>query len=384
LPAHGLYLDHNATTPLDPEVAAAMRDALSATVGNPSSMHQEGQAARRLVDRARQQVAAFLNVETADIVFTGGGTEADNLAILGAARALPPERRTVVTTAVEHHAVLSPCERLREEGHPVVVLPVDGEGRLREAALAASAGPGVGLYSVMTANNDTGVVFPLATVVATAKSCGALVHTDAVQAAGRLPLDARALGVDLLSLSAHKLGGPKGVGALYARRGVSLVPLAFGGKQEKSLRPGTENLPGIVGLGHACALAAARLAADRVHLRALRDAFEARILARVPGARVNGGGERLPNTANLAFAGLDGEAILVNLDLLGVSVSLGAACSSASKEPSHVLLAMGQSEAVARSSVRFSFGRAHTLDDVERAVAAVTSVVSLLGGAVHG
>jgi cysteine desulfurase len=266
----------------------------------------------------------------------------------------------------------------------VAVLPVDGEGRLNEAALAASAGPAVGLYSVMAANNDTGVLFPLAKVVETAKSCGAFVHTDAVQAAGRVALDVRALGVDLLSLSAHKLGGPKGVGALFVRRGVPLSPLAFGGKQERSLRPGTENLLGIVGMGQACALAAARLKEDQAHLRSLRDAFELRLRARVPGARVNGAGDRLPNTANLSFPGLDGEAILVNLDLLGVSVSLGAACSSAAKEPSHVLIAMGRSEAEARSSVRFSFGRTHTPADVERAVAAVTSVVSLLGGAVHG
>ena len=361
-----------------------MNDALLATVGNPSSMHQEGQAARRLVDRARQQVATFLNAETSDIVFTGGGTEADNLAILGVARALAPSRGTIVTTAVEHHAVLSPCEHLREAGRTVVVLPVDGDGRIDGKALVQSAGPDVALYSVMLANNDTGVVSPLGEVVATAKSCGAFVHTDAVQAAGRWPLDVKALGVDLLSLSAHKLCGPKGVGALYVRRGVPMVPLAFGGKQEKSLRPGTENLLGIVGLGHACALAVSRQAADRAHLQSLRDGFEARILAGVSGARVNGAGDRLPNTSNLSFAGMDGEAILVNLDLLGVSVSLGSACSSASKDPSHVLLAMGRTEQEARSSVRFSFGRTQSMADVERAVAAVTSAISLLGGAVHG
>jgi len=355
-----------------------MNDALVATVGNPSSMHQEGQAARRLVDRARQQVATFLHAESSDIVFTGGGTEADNLAILGVARALSASRGTVVTTAVEHHAVLSPCEHLRGEGRTVVVLPVDSDGRLDATALAASAGSDVALYSTMLANNDTGVVSPLGEVVATAKSCGALVHTDAVQAAGRLPIDVKALGVDLLSLSAHKLGGPKGVGTLYVRRGVPLVPLAFGGKQEKSLRPGTENLLSIVGMGQACALATVRQAVDRAHLQALRDGFEARILAHVPGARINGAGDRLPNTANLSFAGMDGEAILVNLDLLGVSVSLGSACSSASKDPSHVLLAMGRTDREARSSVRFSFGRTHTMADVDRAVAAVTSAISLL------
>ena len=366
-----LYADYNATTPVDPEVRAAMDDALGASFGNPSSLHSAGQEARRLVERARAQVAGLVGAATDEIVFTSGGTEADNLAVLGVVAAAPHGRGAVVTSAVEHHAVLDACAFLRGQGRKVTFLPVDGEGRIDADALAASAAPDVALFSLMLANNETGVILPAAEVVKIAKlamACGALMHTDAVQAAGKLPIDVQTLGVSLLSLSSHKLHGPKGAGALYVRRGVRLSPLVYGGRQERSLRPGTENVPAIVGFGKACELAVARMVADNLRVVGLRDRFESQVLTRVRGTRVNGGGERLPGTSNIAFAGLDGEAITINLDMLDMAVSTGAARSAADKTPSHVLVAMGQTAAEARTAVRFSFGRETTDEDIERGV----------------
>lgn len=374
-----IYADYNATTPVDPEVRAAMAHALEAGFGNASSLHSAGQEARRLVERARAQAAALIGAQADEIVFTSGGTEADNLAVLGVAQAAPPERNAVVTSAVEHQAVLAPCQDLQARGHPVTFLPVDGMGRLVASALADAAKPGVALLSVMLANNETGTVQPMAAVVAAADACGAWVHTDAVQAAGKLPIDVRALGVSLLSFSSHKLHGPKGAGALYVRRGVQLSPRVLGGRQERGLRPGTENVPAIVGFGKACELAAQRLVADARRVASLRDRFEAQVLARIDGTRVNGARDRrLPNTSNLAFAGLDGEAITINLDMLGLAASNGAACSAIDHAPSHVLVAMGQAPAEARRAVRFSFGRDNTDEDIDRAVALVGQAVALL------
>jgi cysteine desulfurase len=373
-----IYADYNATTPLDTEVRAAMDEALGASFGNPSSLHQAGQAARRLVDRARTQVAQLLGAAPDEIVFTSGGTEADNLAVLGVAGAAASGRRGIVTSAVEHKAVLDPCAYLREQGHAVAFLPVDRDGRVEAAALRAAATSEVALISLMLANNDTGTLQPVAEAVAAANTCGALVHTDAVQAAGKLPIDVKQLGVDLLSCSAHKLHGPKGIGALFVRRGVRLVSLAHGGRQERTLRPGTENVPGIVGFGKACELARARLPADSRRVAELRTRFESQVVAAVPGARINGGGLRLPNTANIGFSGLDGEAIVINLDMLGLAASTGAACSTADHAPSHVLLAMGQPKDEARSSVRFSFGRESSDEDIEHAVTLVVRAASIL------
>ena len=373
-----IYADHNATTPVDPEVRAAMAVALEDSFGNASSLHQAGQEARRLVERARAQVANLIGAQPDEIIFTSGGTEADNLAVLGAARAAGRERTGVVTSAIEHQAVLAPCKCLQEDGHPVTFLPVDREGRVELGALADAAKPDVALFSVMLANNETGTIQPVAEVVKAAAACGALVHTDAVQAAGKLPIDAKSLPVALLSLSSHKIHGPKGAGALFVRRGTCLSPLVLGGRQERTLRPGTENVPAIVGFGKACELAGARLVADARRLALLRDRFEAQILARVVGARVNGGQARLANTSNIDFHGLDGESIAINLDMLGMAVSNGAACSAADHAPSHVLLAMGQSETEARSAVRFSFGRDNSDEDIERAAELVVRATTLL------
>lgn len=380
-----LYADCNATTPLDPEVRVAMAEALDEGFGNPSSLHQAGQQARRLVERARAQVAALVGARPDEILFTSGGTEADNLAVLGAVAGVPPGRRRLVTTSVEHQAVLGPCEHLRAAGADVVLAGVDGEGRLLLDALARTVGPETALVSVMLANHDTGVVQPVAEVAGLARAAGALVHTDAVQAAGKLPIDVDALGVSLLSLSSHKLHGPKGAGALYVRRGVTVRPLVHGGRQERTLRPGTENVPAVVGFGKACELARSRLAADAAHLRELRDRFEQALMARVQGCEVNGSvsaGARLPNTSNLAFAGVDAEALTVRLDLLGMAASRGSACSAGDPAPSHVLLAMGQSAARARSAVRFSFGRTTAANDIDRAVELVAAAVQKLREAV--
>ena len=378
-----IYADYNATTPVDPEVRAAMACALDASFGNASSLHAAGQEARRLVERARAQAAKLIGADPDEIVFTSGGTEADNLAVLGVAHAAPAAGSGgIVTSSIEHQAVLAPCKHLEGEGRAVTFLPVAGAGRLDLGALGEAAKPGLVLISVMLANNETGTIQPLADVVKAASACGAIVHTDAVQAVGKMPVDVRALGVALLSFSSHKIHGPKGAGALYVRRSLHLASLFHGGRQERSLRPGTENVPAIVGFGKACELASVRLAADRRRVALLRDHFEGQILARVRGARINGGrlGDdgRLPNTSNIAFAGLDGEAITINLDMLGMAVSNGAACSAVDHAPSHVLLAMGQDTAEARSSVRFSFGRDNTDEEIDRAVDLVVQATNLL------
>ena len=380
-----IYADHNATTPVDPEVLHAMVSALDAGFGNASSLHRVGQEARRVVERARAQVAGLIGADPDEIVFTSGGTEADNLALLGVARAALPERSGVVTSTIEHQAVLAPCRHLQEQGFSVTYLPVDGEGRLSPGALGGAAAANVALFSVMLANNETGAIQPIAEVVKAAARCGAIVHSDAVQAAGKLPIDVKALGLSLLSLSSHKLHGPKGAGALFVRRGVRVAPMVLGGRQERSLRPGTENVPAIVGFGKACELARARLTTDGKRLTMLRDRFERQVLDRVAGACINGGrpgdGARLPNTSSIAFPGLDGEAIAINLDLLGLAASNGAACSAVDHAPSHVLLAMGQTEAQARSAVRFSFGRDNTDEDIDQAAVLVAQAVKLVRGA---
>jgi cysteine desulfurase len=377
--ARMIYADYNATTPVDPEVRAAMVRALEAGFGNASSLHTVGQEARRLVERARAQAAKLIGAEADEIVFTSGGTEADNLAVFGVARTAEADQRSIVTSTIEHQAVLAPCEHLRDAGRAVTFLPVNSDGRLDLGALGEAARPGVALISVMLANNETGTLQPLAEVVKAGASCGALVHSDAVQAAGKLPIDVKTLGVALLSFSSHKLHGPKGAGALYVRRGLHLAPLLHGGRQERGLRPGTENVAAVVGFGKACELASARLVADSRRVAALRDHFEQRILARVRGTRINGGdGARLPNTSNIEFGGIDGEAITINLDMLGLAASNGAACSAIDHAPSHVLLAMGQDTSRARSAVRFSFGRDNTDEEIDHAVDLVVQATQLL------
>jgi cysteine desulfurase len=380
LKVDSIYLDHNATTPVDPEVKTEMLASLD-TFGNPSSLHAAGQEARRIIDTARARVARLINAQPDEIIFTSGGTEADNLAIFGAvSRAgFQPGSRRILLSAIEHQAVLNPCLHLKTCGHDVHLLPVDGEGILNIALFKELLVPETALVSVMLANNDTGSIQPVAEIAGQARKQGALVHTDAVQAAGKMKLDVRALNIDLLSLSAHKLHGPKGIGALYIRKGIKIDPIIFGGHQERGLRPGTENVNAIAGFGKACELALQRMQDDAARLLKLRDSLEQIILGSVEGAAVNGqNGPRLPNTSNLSFEGLDGEMLAINLDLLGVEVSTGAACSSADKEPSHVLLAMGRTEAQAASSIRVSLGRDNTEEQILKAVEKIKQTVQAM------
>jgi cysteine desulfurase len=369
-----LYFDHNATSPLDPEVRTELLLFLGHALGNPSSQHSFGREVRVAVARARGQVARLIGAGPDEIVFTSGGTEANNAALFGA---VPPDGAPsagVAVSAIEHPSVLNPARRLERLGHPVRLLPVTPDGALDLARLDAALPPSVRLVSVMLANNETGAVQPAAEAARAAHARGALFHTDAVQAAGKIPVDVAALGADLLSLSAHKLHGPPGVGALYVKRGTALEPLLYGGGQERGLRPCTENAAAIVGFGKACELAAQRLAEDARRIAERRALFEALLLAHLPGAAVNAdGAPRLPNTANIRFPGLDAGALIRSLDALGLAVSGGSACSSHERTPSHVLLAMGQSPEQAGAAVRFSIGRETDDGDIEQAVRIIAS-----------
>jgi cysteine desulfurase len=369
-----IYLDHNATTPLDPRVLQAMLPVLSEGWGNASSLHWFGQRARAAIDQARGEVAALIAAAPAEIVFTGGGTEADNLALRGVAAAAREPRRKVLFSAVEHHAIVHTARALGEEGVPVQPVRVDADGRVDLDDLRAKLDETTALVAVMLANNETGVIQPVAEAVRLAHEKGALVHCDAVQAAGKIPVDVRELGVDLLALSAHKIYGPQGVGALFVRRGSRLKPLLRGGAQERNRRAGTENVAGIVGLGRAAALAGADLAAEGRRVAALRDRLEARLLA-LPGAQRNGGGPRVPNTANVSFERTEAESLLLALDLEGLAVSTGAACAAGALEPSHVLRAMGLPPERVQGSVRFSLGRGNREADVERAADLVAAAL---------
>jgi len=378
-------MDANATTPLLPEVVEAMRPFWTEEFGNASSIHQQGQHARAAVDRAREAVAGLLNCRAAELVFTSGGTESDNLALFGM---LAPGDH-LITTSIEHHAVLHAAEALAkrdvaERGVEVTFLACTPEGVVEARALEEALKPNTRLVSVMLANNETGAIQPVRELAAVAHAAGALFHTDAVQAAGKLPLDVKALGCDLLSLSGHKMYAPQGTGALYVRRGVRLAPMFFGGLHERGRRPGTENVAGIVGLGKAAELAqewvAGSAGADSPQaLASLRDRLEQGLLAAVEEAGVNAGGaERVANTSNIYFDHVEAEALVIALDLKGLAVSGGSACQSGATEPSHVLTAMGLSPARARASVRFSLSRLTTEDEVARAVALVPAAVTRL------
>ncbi len=372
-----IYLDHNATSPVRREVLEAMLPYFSEQFGNASSIHWSGQEARRAVDRARRQVAGLIGARPQELVFCSGGTEADNLAVRGVAAARPGH---VVTSAVEHPAVLETCRALERDGVAVSYAPVDDSGRVDPRDIEWAQNDDTVLVSVMLANNDTGTLQPVEEVAQAARERGAVMHTDAVQAAGKVPLDVDSLGVDLLSLSGHKLGGPKGAGALYVRAGTPLSPLLTGGAHERERRAGTENVPAIVGMGLACELAAQELQRASAHMAALRDRlWQALQAAPAPGPWLNGHLEqRLPNTLNIGFSGLDGEALLMNLDLLGVAISTGSACSSGTVEPSHVLTAMGQDTERAGAAVRLSLGPETTEQEVDAASAALLEVVERL------
>ncbi|MGA2991293.1 MAG: aminotransferase class V-fold PLP-dependent enzyme [Candidatus Korobacteraceae bacterium] len=358
-----VYLDNNATTPLLPEVFEAMRPYFLEKFGNASSIHQQGQQARAAVEQARDSVAGLLGARAAEIVFTSGGTEGDNLAIFG----LVAPGDHIITSAVEHHAVLNSCKRAEALGVEVTYLPVDGEGLVDPGEVRAALRPNTRLISVMMANNETGAVQPVEEIGRIAAEAGVRFHTDAVQAAGKLPIDVGRIRCDLLSISAHKLHGPQGVGALFVRKGTLLQPLLHGGRHERGRRAGTENLPGIVGLGKAASLASEWLAGGgAAKMASMRDRFEQRMLSEVELTRCNSGKvARTPNTSNIIFECIEGEALVIALDLKGISVSTGAACSSGAVEPSHVLTAMGLTASQARASIRFSLGKQTTEDDLD-------------------
>jgi cysteine desulfurase len=370
-----IYLDHNATTPLDPRVADAIASALREDFGNPSSLHWFGQRARAALDVARAQVAALIGATPAEIVFTGSGTEADNLALRGVAGLGKAPRHTILYSAIEHHAIVNTGKALAEEGVPVQAIRVGAEGVVDLGELERHINEETALVSIMLANNETGILQPVAEAARIAHAQGALVHCDAVQGAGKVPIDVAALGVDLLSLSAHKFYGPKGAGALYVRRGTRLRALLRGGAQEKNRRAGTENVPAIVGMGEAAAIAAGALAAEATREAALRDALEARLLT-IPGTRRNGDGPRVPNTTNVSFDGIEAESLLMALDLAGVAISTGAACAAGAVEPSHVLRAMGLPAARVEGSIRLSIGRGTTEDDLAFAAERIAEAVT--------
>lgn len=375
-----VYLDHNATTPVAPPVADRMDQAVRDAWGNASSVHHFGQQAKAVVDDARAQVAALLGGQASEVVFTAGGTEADNFAIRGAAEALESSGRThLIASAIEHEAVLNTLKALARRGWSVTLLPVDQTGIVRPQALQDAITDRTALVSVMHANNEIGTIQPIAEIAAIARLHGALVHTDAVQTAGKVPIDVNAMGVDLLSISAHKFYGPKGVGALWLRKGVRLLPFMSGGRQERNRRAGTENVPGIAGMGAAAERALQKMPDESARLRVLRDRLEHGILASVPGATRNGAAEpRVTNTANLSFERIESESLLIGLDLEGIAVSSGSACSSGTLEPSHVLKAMGLPHARTLSSIRFSLGESNTEEEVDRVIRVLPPLVEKL------
>ena len=368
------YFDHNATTPVCPEAANALAEAAATLWGNPSSVHRDGQLVRSRLDKARRQVAGLLSCPPKRIVFTSGGTEAANLAILGSVRASAAARRHVITSSIEHPAVLSACAQLEREGVEVSYLPVDSRGLVDPDNVRRQIRPNTVLISCMHANNETGVVEPIAEISAIARERGILFHSDGVQATGKIPVSLDQFQPDLYSLSAHKFYAAKGSGALYIRPGLELQPIQYGGRHEAAFRPGTENVPGILAMG-----AAAAAVTDSTRIAALRDRLEAAILDGVPDVSVNGAGApRTPNTTNLCFEGIEGEAMVIALDLKGFAVSTGAACSSGAVKASHVLLAMGLTEARAKSSLRFSLGRYNDEGQVDALVDAVAGAAAHL------
>jgi cysteine desulfurase len=359
------YFDHNATTPAAPEAVEAVVSCLGQTYGNASSVHQFGQQAKDRVETARRQVARLIGCRPADLIFTGGGTEAGNMAVLGVLRAAKGARHLIVS-AFEHPAILAPAEQLEHEGVLVTRIAPSSNGVIDPTDIARAIRLETKLISVMHANNELGTVQPIAEIAAIAHAAGVPLHSDGVQALGKIPVDADLLGVDLYSVSAHKIYGPKGVGALYVRKAISLAPVLIGGSQERGRRAGTTNVPGIAGFGAAAEIAAAKLASDSTLFAVLRDRLEHAVLTRLPECGVNGAGaSRTPNTSSMWFEGVDGEALLIALDLKGFAVSTGAACSSGAIAPSHVLTAIGLSDERARSCMRFSLGRSNTEEQVD-------------------
>jgi cysteine desulfurase len=371
-----VYLDNNATTPVLPAVIEAMQPYFMEHFGNASSIHHHGQETRAAVERARESVASLLGCGASEIVFTGGGTEADNLAVFGVAQ--PGQH--VISSTVEHHAVLNTCKHLESTGCDVTYMAVNSSGRVDPDDVRRALRPNTSLITIMMANNETGVLQPVEEIGKIAAEADVYFHTDAVQAAGKVAIEVKRLGCDLLSISGHKMNAPQGVGALFVRKGTGLRPMVFGGSHERSRRAGTENVPGIVGLGRAAELARAGFGGDEIErISQLRDRLENAIVGEIAGANVNGeGAPRVPNTSSIHFDCIEGEALVIALDLKGLAVSTGAACSSGAIEPSHVLTAMGMSRAQARGSLRFSLGKQNTAEDIDFALSLIAPTVARL------
>jgi cysteine desulfurase len=377
------YLDYAATTPVLDEVVEAMLPYLRGTFGNPSSVYGVGREAKKGLEEARERVAAAIGADAGEVVFTAGGTEADNLALKGGAfraRSMRPQAHHIITTAVEHHAVLHSAEWLEKQGFRVTFLPVDAEGVVDLDALAAALGPETALVSIMLANNEVGTIQPLGEALRiTRERSRALFHTDAVQALGKVRLNMEELGVDMASFAAHKIGGPKGTGALYVRRKTPLEPILHGGGQERDQRSGTPNVAGIVGMAAAGQIAVAEVLEETVRLSALRDRLQEGIVAAIEGVKVNGAGApRVPGTVNVCIEGVEGESLLLMLDAKGIAASSGSACTSGSLEPSHVLMAMGVQPELAHGSLRLSLGRSTSQEDVDAVLECLPAVVERL------
>ncbi len=379
---HHIYLDSAASTPVADEVISEMLPYMKLQYGNPSSIHKFGRETTRAIQLARKRVAEMIGASMREITFTSGGTEADNLAIKGTAvhvKNKSPARNRIITSSIEHDAVLEPCKDLERRGFEVTYLPVTGEGLVRPADLKAAISDDVSLVSIMYANNEVGTIQPIKELVQIAHQAGALFHTDAVQAAGKIPINVKDLKVDMMSMSSHKINGPKGIGALYIRSGLEISPIIHGGGQESELRSGTENVPGIVGFGKACELATKRLDQYTEQVSGLRDYLVQRVLKEIPHSRLNGSSaDRIPNNAHFTFFGVNGEDLIIKLDENGVAASTGSACSVKKQKPSHVLKAMGFSYEEITGSLRLSLGMHNTRDEIDRTVTVLSAVVKEL------
>jgi len=376
-----VYLDHTATTPVDPRVLEAMQPYFSETYGNASSVHWFGQKARHVLELARETIAGRIGAQAGELFFTSGGTESDNFALVGAAYAARSKgKRHVITSKAEHHAVLEPCEVLAEEGFAVSLLDIDRDGMVSPEAVHGAMTDSTFLVSIMSANNEVGTIYPVKEISEIAHARGAMVHSDAVQSLGKMPLDVRELGVDLMTLSAHKIYGPKGIGALYVRKGTAIEPILHGGGQERGKRPGTENVPLAVGFAKAVELAVNEMEVEIKRMSRLRVELEARLRSRFPAIIINGHPTlRLPHILNVSFdsnkISLEGEMLLMNMDIHGIAVTSGSACTSGSMQPSHVLLAMGRDTRTAKATLRFAFGKSNTMDDVDYVVETMDEVI---------